>query len=79
MGTSESLPLTSEGKPIGPPPLHPHRHPSKLRNLQVHPPKLRLVATIPPHFGYEYVSVGKMIRDEINKKTNYSRIILENL
>ena len=37
------------------------------------------MSQIPKNLGYEYVSVGQMIRDEINKKTNYSRIILENL
>jgi hypothetical protein len=25
------------------------------------------------------VSIGQMIRDEINKKTNYSKLIMENL
>ena len=29
--------------------------------------------------GYEFVSIGQMIRDEINKKTNYSKLIVENL
>ena len=37
------------------------------------------MSQVPSSLGYEYVSVGQMIRDEINKKTNYSRIILENL
>jgi hypothetical protein len=38
-----------------------------------------LVSKIPPDLGYEYVSIGQMIRDEINKKTNYSKLIMENL
>lgn len=28
---------------------------------------------------YRFVSVGKLIRDEINKRTHYSKIIMENL
>lgn len=36
----------------------------------------RLVSELPSVLGFEFVSIGQMIRDEINKKTNYSRIIL---
>ena len=28
---------------------------------------------------YRFISVGKLIRDEINKRTHYSKIIMENL
>jgi hypothetical protein len=38
-----------------------------------------LVSKIPADLGYEFVSIGQMIRDEINKKTNYSKLIVENL
>jgi hypothetical protein len=51
-------------------------YPAELRSLEVEFSAIRLIEQIPPSLGYEYVSVGQMIRDEINKKTNYSKIIL---
>ena len=33
----------------------------------------------PAQLQYRFISVGKLIRDEINKRTHYSKIIMENL
>lgn len=30
-------------------------------------------------FDYKFVSVGKLVRDEINKNTQYSQVIVDNL
>ena len=40
---------------------------------------IKFIDGFPPTLKYKYVSVGKLIRDEINKKTHYSKIIMENL
>jgi len=33
----------------------------------------------PSGFDYKFLSVGRLIRDEINKNTQYSQVILDNL
>lgn len=39
----------------------------------------KFIEAKPEHLSYRYISVGKLIRDEINKRTHYSKIIMENL
>lgn len=39
----------------------------------------RFLESKPEQVQYRYISVGKVIRDEINKRTHYSQIIMDNL
>lgn len=39
----------------------------------------KFIDTKPQQLGYRYISVGKLIRDQINKRTQYSKIIMDNL
>jgi hypothetical protein len=39
----------------------------------------KFIDGFPTSLKYKYISVGKLIRDEINKKTHYSKIIMDNL
>lgn len=39
----------------------------------------KFIDSKPDKLNYRFISVGKLIRDEINKRTHYSKIIMENL
>jgi hypothetical protein len=46
------------------------------------PPGFELTKFFKPfsdNLNYKLLSVGKLIRDEINKNTQYSQVLLENL